>query len=649
MIFNTIKLFCKKLYKYYLIFHGFSEYGAIEWIENKHNYKQALKNYNLKLYKLYKRYLTLEPISGKYNKLVCDRLTLQYILGNEKDYMMGCLFQIIKRNGSFVIIELSADHKYRKVCPKRVIEEISKKRELIIFNDVGELTQEKIDVLAFDGDTFFINNNEASERDVENYIEKIEDTYVIADPVDLSRIITVIMIHEYGQAAYVATSYIKKGNETSNWYWKKIENISYEIADALKELEFFGLDFAIGQGKIKLIGLNSHPSFLDNLEQIYYLRDFILKSYREKMHETDIRKRFFGTAKSIYSDIAQKRGYMGFMMKNWQRDLIKDWFFKKTTFKEKVWAHNRGFLSFRIAQYNMHEKNFKDFLSDREYRKLRPLNNRFVVWVYDKVITRYILDSKKKFLPEYYFHLIYKNNKLYVLPLCDAPEGYRADFAGIIHFLSWKKCIIVKPSEGSHGKGVLKLEFHDGTYFINHKEASLEELISRLSSLKGNFNITEYITMHQSLQRIYNGATYTIRIMVINKTGSDPWIANAYMRIATSSTGVTDNISDGGICARINRETGEFYGGEQMKDHIVSPCEFHPDTGNAIKGFIPHWKEIKYEIEEICRYIYQLEYMGFDVVVTENSFKILEINTHQDLHRYPYYDSGVHSYFLSKR
>ena len=136
--------------------------------------------------------------------------------------------------------------------------------------------------------------------------------------------------------------------------------------------------------------------------------------------------------------------------------------------------------------------------------------------------------------------------------------------------------------------------------------------------------------------------------MVINKAGDNPWIADAYIRIATASTGITDNISDGGVCARINLSTGEMFEPEQIINHIIKPCKVHPDSGVEIKGRIPNWDKIIKGVTEISNYIGQLEYLGFDIVVTEESFKVLEINTHQDLHRYPHYRPKVHSYFLGK-
>ena len=41
-------------------------------------------------------------------------------------------------------------------------------------------------------------------------------------------------------------------------------------------------------------------------------------------------------------------------------------------------------------------------------------------------------------------------------------------------------------------------------------------------------------------------------------------------------------------------------------------------------------------------------HLGFDIVITESGFKLLEINTHQELHRYPEYNNDVKE-FLKKK
>ena len=47
---------------------------------------------------------------------------------------------------------------------------------------------------------------------------------------------------------------------------------------------------------------------------------------------------------------------------------------------------------------------------------------------------------------------------------------------------------------------------------------------------------------------------------------------------------------------------------------------------------IPHWDEVIAAIREICAHYPQLRYLGFDIAVTEDSFRIIEINSLSGLH-----------------
>ena len=120
------------------------------------------------------------------------------------------------------------------------------------------------------------------------------------------------------------------------------------------------------------------------------------------------------------------------------------------------------------------------------------------------------------------------------------------------------------------------------------------------------------------------------------------------MRIGSVTTGTTDNVAFGGVFCKIDVGTGKYGNAEQSKNHVLVPCPRHPDTDTLIEGTIPHWQLITEQVIAISKYIGQLEYMGFDVVCTPESFVILEINSHQDLHRYIYYDPKIKQFFFDK-
>ena len=79
-------------------------------------------------------------------------------------------------------------------------------------------------------------------------------------------------------------------------------------------------------------------------------------------------------------------------------------------------------------------------------------------------------------------------------------------------FSNWLKKVGVlacKPQRGSQGQGFYKFSFHDGKYYLNHQEASKAEITEILNNEESQYLITEYIQMHPTLKKIYDGAVNT--------------------------------------------------------------------------------------------------------------------------------------------
>lgn len=632
------------------------------------------------------KYLWLEPIAGKYKNIVDNNcLSIRYVFYKYKKYLPEYYYQVIHRNGKCELMPLPdlsiSSYNKNNASLFQLLEE---KRYLCIRPTINKEKKQIVNLYYGEG-RYYINAKEHSKKEMKIFFDSLEDTDIVTEDLLSKNILkdglsgeslklSLLIINKTNKGYVIADAYVtsrdiynleksffisecnikhvnsaeKTIDEAEFIKWDKVRKLIEKISKTLVEIEFFGMDLVFYDDEPKILEIQTHPKLPENFFENPILISFFKEKINQKKLSLGIKRKVFLTCKYIYSFVAQQQSYMGFMMKNWQKDLIKDWLKTDTSIWEKIWAHRRGFLSFRIKQYDLKDDNLDDFLPDRAYRKLRPINNEFVSWVYDKVVTRYILDKNKEYLPEYYYHLIYINSEKVIMSLHDCPKDCTNDISGVLKLLKQKKKLILKPSEGSHGKGVFKIECFNDNYIVNDIIVDENVLIDKIESLKGFYNITEYIEMHSVLKKFYDKTTYTIRIMVINEHGVDPWLANAYMRIAATSTGVTDNISDGGICARIDITTGEIFEPEQIINHVIMPCRFHPDTGVEIKGKVPNWELVKDGVLDVSRYIGQLEYLGFDVVVTEDGFKILEINTHQDLHRYPHYDKKIHEYFLRK-
>lgn len=347
----------------------------------------------------------------------------------------------------------------------------------------------------------------------------------------------------------------------------------------------------------------------------------------------------------VFAWRAHRRGFVDFMYRNWLRGVQEDNRTAHTTRAQKRWAHQRGFYSYRIAQYGLTEENYRDFLSDYQYKRLRPLNPGFQKWFWNKTNLPDILGDYAHCLPRYFFRVLVSGGRQRIY-------GYDGQglcsWADVLDCLARQRELAMKPAVGSHGQGFYHLvREENGTVRVNgapHTRAQLEALLGRIDT---DYIVTEYIRMHPYLEEIYSGVTGTVRLMVLC-SGGQMSVRYGYFRIGTSFTGATDNIAYGGLVVPLDVRTGEFSGAELLREHQFLPCPVHPDTGREIRGRMPHWQSLTDTICRISRALAPLEYLGYDVVVTADGFKILEVNLHQDLHKYPQYPADVKEY-LTKR
>lgn len=327
--------------------------------------------------------------------------------------------------------------------------------------------------------------------------------------------------------------------------------------------------------------------------------------------------------------MVQKKGYSAYYVSFYRKELRKNYLSSSLPQKQKKWAYQRGFNPWRIEQYGLTEENYKDVISDRDYFYLHPINNRYSVWIDNKLTMKYILAPFDKYLPKYYFHLMHGRD---VMKLMDCHEKYSADVDGVVNLLEDCGVLAAKMAAGTYGIGFYKLESKNGSYLVNGEIYDKEKFENFLLSLN-DYIITEYIEMHSDLKKINPYSVNTIRVVVINEHGNDTIIPFAFMRIGTKKSGIVDNVAQGGMVCKINVETGEFYDGEALKNHVYIKADVHPDTGEKIQGIVPNWEIVKTELIKMAQYYPQLEWLGYDIAITEDGFKIIEINSHQGLHK----------------
>ncbi len=295
---------------------------------------------------------------------------------------------------------------------------------------------------------------------------------------------------------------------------------------------------------------------------------------------------------------------------------------------DRLWSVRYGFAVSDLNIFGKDElrKNYKNYLSTRDYYKLFPINKEYSFWIDDKLTTKNVFSKFDDYLPDYYFQL----EKHRIFKLADCPSDCGENIESIIRVIRSKHIIACKRLWGSGGEGFIRLEYDGQDYFITGKKVSEIEMVDFLKSLHSHL-IMEYIVNHHQIRSIWPESLNTLRVLIANCDGKLV-VMRSFIRFGNKDSHGVDNAHSGGIEAIVDENTGKIlFTQSQDKWGAPSRIQVHPDSGVSFDIEIPFWNEIISKLKEICCYYPQLRYLGFDVAVTEDSFRIIEINSHSGL------------------
>lgn len=232
----------------------------------------------------------------------------------------------------------------------------------------------------------------------------------------------------------------------------------------------------------------------------------------------------------------------------------------------------------------------------------RSVNNTLVQLLNDREYY-HIFDNKSEF---------YQKFAPYIgREWLDFSKASREEF---VRFFESREAVMVKPDDGTGGKGVEKL------YRKDYPDAG-----ALFDSLKAGRTgvVEEVLLQHPDLNRMNPSSINTLRVVtILNEAG--PNIVYAHIRIGNGGRPV-DNLHSGGMFAPIKMDTGRVqYPGydKNRKTYTV-----HPQTGVEIEGFqIPLWEEAKALCLEAAKLVPQMRYVGWDVAVTPSGPVLVEGN-----------------------
>ena len=202
-------------------------------------------------------------------------------------------------------------------------------------------------------------------------------------------------------------------------------------------------------------------------------------------------------------------------------------------------------------------------------------------------------------------------------------------------FLAPHDQFVIKPAQGSGGKGILVITGRDGDRYVKPSGALLEfadvarhinGILSGLFSLGGKPDVAMIESMVQ-FSDVFNDFTYEgvpdIRVIVYKG-----YPAMAMTRLSTRASDGKANLHQGAVGVGLDIGTGRALRAVQNG----RPVEMHPDTGARLAEIeVPHWDSLIH-LAARCYEVVELGYLGVDVVLDRHRGPlILELNARPGL------------------
>ncbi len=194
---------------------------------------------------------------------------------------------------------------------------------------------------------------------------------------------------------------------------------------------------------------------------------------------------------------------------------------------------------------------------------------------------------------------------------------------------------VIKPAQGSAGKGILVIVKREGDTFFKANGQSLEltdihrdisNILSGLYSLGGKPDVAmieQLVEFDPIFERYSYEGVPDIRVIIYKG-----YPAMAMLRCSTKESDGKANLHQGAVGVGIDMASGKALFAVQHD----SPVTKHPDTGYDFSELqIPHWEKMLL-LSASCYEVTHLGYLGVDIVLDKNLGPlILELNARPGL------------------
>lgn len=296
-----------------------------------------------------------------------------------------------------------------------------------------------------------------------------------------------------------------------------------------------------------------------------------------------------------------------------------------------LWLLKEKELNSFYTSYGLDVENFRnpsDYLPNYEFTYNRTLGNQrlkyshtgnynYLVLLRDKYVFASYMSSSlgEKVVPK----------TLGVIVGKEVFDYEKHSWSGLENYFSENKEVVFKYVDGECANGVALVKIHDGKVLTSEGAVSWQDYMDTWS--ERNILIQEVVKQHEKIAYINSGCVNTIRIVTIKGKSGAVGIFAAFLRVGSDATSFVDNRAKGGLGVGIQLNTGQLMKYGYVHDAFGIKEDEHPVSHVKFEGYqLPYWDETKELVKNAHKQFYELESIGWDVVITPDGPILLEGN-----------------------
>lgn len=189
------------------------------------------------------------------------------------------------------------------------------------------------------------------------------------------------------------------------------------------------------------------------------------------------------------------------------------------------------------------------------------------------------------------------------------------DFADFVAFLEKHPRFIYKPAQDYGGRGIK---------IYDRKNYESAEDLFEIIIFNGACVLEELIVQGKEIADIHPDSVNTVRIVTYHGDNGDTHTQWCFLRMGSGGSH-TDNMSGGGISARIDFDTGVVC--DCGRDYLGHRYIYHPDSKVQLVGLnIPQWDEVKKLVCRLADTLPQVRFVGWDLAYSDKGWVFVEGN-----------------------